>query len=214
MSKYRGINISRWSLAAILSLQGYLLVGCDAPAEIEAQDPEEEPAEYIDNPGEIKTDVLRLGNKWRMSGVGDAHGNDDWLRLFNIAGTDYWGGFAAGKFWSGQGYYGNSDMRLKADVAPLSTSIEKLLSLRGVEFRWKGDPSSREIGLVAQEVEPVFPELVQTGPKGLKGINYDGLTAVMIEVLKQQQAQIADLQHELQSLRAELPNAGKGKTSR
>jgi hypothetical protein len=47
--------------------------------------------------GVLQTDVLRLGNKWRMSAIGDAHGNDGWLRLFNVDNTGYYGGFAAGE---------------------------------------------------------------------------------------------------------------------
>eukprot|EP00798_Chlamydomonas_sp_ICE-L_P005629 gene5629-biopygen2676 len=44
---------------------------------------------------------IKLGNKWSLSGVGDKHGNDDWLRLFNKDGTGYYGGLAAGRLWSG-----------------------------------------------------------------------------------------------------------------
>jgi hypothetical protein len=201
MSKYERIMNSKWYLAAMLSC---LVVGCDEPSEHQAEDPGEEPAEYIDNPGEIKTDILRLGNKWRLSGIGDAHGNDEWLRLFNISGTDYHGGFAAGKFWTHGGVFAGSDIKLKTDIEPLSPPLDKLLSLRGVEFRWKHEPDGREIGLIAQEVEAVFPELVQVGPDGLKGIEYDSFTALMIEAMKQQQAQIASLQDEVLNLQVEL----------
>jgi hypothetical protein len=210
MSKYMGITLSKWSLAALLSCQSFLMAGCDAPV-IEAEDPGEEPAEYIDNPGEIKTDVLRLGNKWRLSGVGDAHGNDDWLRLFDVYNTNYWGGFAAGKMWTVAGAFSGSDIKLKTDVVSLSTPLDKLLRLRGVEFSWKHEQADREIGLVAQEVERVFPELVEVGPDGLRGINYDGLTAVMLEGMKEQQAQIATLQEELLDLRLELHDVGTSK---
>eukprot|EP00798_Chlamydomonas_sp_ICE-L_P005894 gene5894-biopygen13231 len=44
---------------------------------------------------------IKLGDKWTLSGVGDKHGNDDWLRLFNKDGTGYYGGLAAGRLWSG-----------------------------------------------------------------------------------------------------------------
>lgn len=211
MSKDQGITISKWCLAALLSCQSYMVVGCDAPPEDQPEDPGEEPAEYIDNPGEIKTDILRLGNKWRLSAVGDGHGNDDWLRLFNIQNTDYWGGFAAAKFWTYGGIFAGSDISLKTDVKPLSAPLDKLLSLRGVEFRWKHEPSGREIGMIAQEVEPVFPELVSVGPDGLKSIQYDGFTAVMIEAMKQQQAQITSLQEQLRNLQVEQRNGGTSK---
>lgn len=156
--------------------------------------------------GVLKTNVVRLGDKFRLSGVGDGHANDDWLRLFNVDNTNYYGGLAAGRLWSTSGTLSGSDIELKTEVAPLSTTLDKLMSLRGVEFRWKheSEQAGREIGLIAQEVEPVFPELVDVGPNGLKGIKYDGFTAVMIEAMKQQQAQIASLQDELRSLRQSL----------
>ncbi|MBI4215749.1 MAG: hypothetical protein HY602_03425 [Parcubacteria group bacterium] len=59
------------------------------------------PTQKLEVVGTAKTDKLRLGNKWLLSGVGDAHGNDEWLRLFDAAGTGYYGGVAMGKLWVG-----------------------------------------------------------------------------------------------------------------
>jgi hypothetical protein len=205
MSKSQGITSSRWSLAILLAIQGCLMSGCDPEVDEVVQDGESE--EYIDNPGVIKTDILQLGNKWRLSAIGDAHGNDDWLRLFDIGNNGYYGGLAAGRLWSISGTLSGSDIRLKTDVAPFSPPLDQLMSLQAVEFRWKHDPADHEIGLIAQEVESVFPELVEVGPDGFKGIEYDGLTALMLEGMKQQQAQIASLQDEVQSLRVELREA-------
>ena len=47
-----------------------------------------------------KTNILHLGEKFRLSGVGDRDGNDDWLRLFNKDNTGYYGGLAAGRLWA------------------------------------------------------------------------------------------------------------------
>lgn len=49
---------------------------------------------------EVKTNVLRLGDKYALSGVGDRHGNDDWLRLFDSDGSDYYGGVAMKNLWT------------------------------------------------------------------------------------------------------------------
>ena len=46
------------------------------------------------------------------------------------------------------------------------------------------------MGLIAQEVEEIFPEVIGTGPDGMKGINYAALIAPLIEAMKQQQVQI------------------------
>ncbi len=165
----------------------------------------------------LKTNVLRLGDKFRMSGVGDGHGNDDWLRLFNVDNTNYYGGLAAGRLWTSSGALSGSDLEMKRDVTPLPTTLDKLMHLRGVEFSWKHEhepgPSGRQIGLIAQEVESQFPELVGVGPNGLKGIKYDGFTAVMIEAMKQQQTLIDSLRQELDALRHTLGLAGAAATA-
>ena len=49
--------------------------------------------------GGLNITKLQLGDKWLLSGVGDIHGNDDWLRLFNSSGNDYYGGFATNRLW-------------------------------------------------------------------------------------------------------------------
>jgi hypothetical protein len=63
-------------------------------------------------------------------------------------------------------------------------------------------PDDDAMGLIAQEVEEVFPEVVTTGPDGMKGINYAALIAPLIEAMKQQRAQIGELRAEIQALRA------------
>jgi hypothetical protein len=149
--------------------------------------------------GLTKTGKLQLGNKWLLSGEGDAHGNDDWLRLFNIQNTGYFGGFAAGRLWSLGGTVYGSDRRLKTDVTSLDHMADKVLALRAVRFKWRNrrEEDSYRIGLIAQEVESVLPEVIETGPDGMKGINEAGLVAAIITVIKEQQ-------NELRALRAEF----------
>ncbi len=144
------------------------------------------------------TQKLQLGSKWLLSGAGDAHGNDDWLRLFNVQGDDYFGGFAAAKLYSIGGTVHGSDLRLKADVSSLERMVDKILALRGVRFKWRNarDEDSYRIGLIAQEVERVLPEVVETGPDGMKGINAAGLVAAIITAIKDQQAELSALRTE------------------
>lgn len=56
----------------------------------------------------LKTNKLQIGNKWILSGVGDVHSNDDWLRLFKADGSGYYGGLAADRLWSGSATYLNN----------------------------------------------------------------------------------------------------------
>lgn len=87
-----------------------------------------------------------------------------------------------------------SDVRLKKSIAPLMNTLDKVIALRGVRYQWKdGDYSesqsseSSEIGLIGQEVESVYPELVATDSDGYVSLNYSRLTAVLVEAIKEQQ---------------------------
>ena len=141
--------------------------------------------------GVLRTDVLRLGNKWRMSAIGDAHGNDGWLRLFNVDNTGYYGGFAAGEMWCTKGAFSGSDLGLKENIHPLKNATAALGKLRGVHFDWRS--GGRSVGLIAQEVEAVLPDAVAVGPDGWKGINPTGVIALLVEAVKEQQALIDEL---------------------
>lgn len=80
-----------------------------------------------------------------------------------------------------------SDINLKDNIKIITNPIEKIEKLHGVSFNWK-NTNLTTMGLIAQEVETVLPELVtDTNPKRL---NYNGLIAVLIEAIKNQQLQI------------------------
>ena len=156
--------------------------------------------------GTTKTNKLQLGEKWLLSGVGDTHANDEWLRLYPTKPRreEYYGGFAAGKLYSKTGTVQGSDRRLKTEISSLESVVDKLLALRGVRFKWRDSSygDSYRLGLIAQEVESVFPEVVETGPDGMKGINEGGLVAAIISAIKEQQAELRALRAEIASLRA------------
>lgn len=86
-----------------------------------------------------------------------------------------------------------SDGKLKQDIEPLKSTLEKVTRLRGVSFNWKpekknyakGFGGKKQIGLIAQEVEAVFPELVYTDEKGMKAVAYDKLGPLVIEAIKE-----------------------------
>ena len=156
--------------------------------------------------GTTKTNKLQLGEKWLLSGVGDTHANDEWLRLYPTKPRreEYYGGFAAGKLYSKTGTVQGSDRRLKTEISSLESVIDKLLALRGVRFKWRDSSygDSYRLGVIAQEVESVFPEVVETGPDGMKGINESGLIAAIITAIKEQQAELRALRAEIAPLRA------------
>jgi trimeric autotransporter adhesin len=97
-----------------------------------------------------------------------------------------------------------SDGRYKKDIEPLKASLDKVMKLNGVSYKWKmeGNPGSgfsegRQIGLVAQDVERVLPELVYTDSKGYKSLAYDKLVPVLVEALKEQEGEIRELKEKL-----------------
>ncbi|RYU81321.1 tail fiber domain-containing protein [Hymenobacter persicinus] len=104
-----------------------------------------------------------------------------------------------------------SDRRFKTNVRPLGSALAAVLALRGVRYEWNalgvqhgGTAGASQVGLLAQEVEQVYPELVSTGPDGYKAVNYAQLTPVLIEALKEQQQQIEALQAAATRAQAEL----------
>jgi hypothetical protein len=98
-------------------------------------------------------------------------------------------------------FYVPSDIRLKNDIQPLDNTLEKIMKLRGVTFKYNNDASGKkQIGFIAQELEQIFPELVTTGEDGFKGVSYANITAVLLEGIKQQQKQIEDLNDRLTAI--------------
>ncbi|MDR3608408.1 MAG: tail fiber domain-containing protein [Oligoflexia bacterium] len=88
----------------------------------------------------------------------------------------------------------SSDARLKKDVQPLQSALEKISSLQGVSYFWKDAKKfspGRQIGFIAQEVEKIFPEVVRTDVKtGMKAIVYDHLMAPLVEAFKELKASL------------------------
>lgn len=114
----------------------------------------------------------------------------------------------------------SSDARLKKNIHPLTGALDKLLALHGVNFEYIEpakihELSGERMGLVAQEVEKVFPDWVEIGPNGYKRVTVRGLEALVVEALREQQAQInekdRELRHLAQRLEALEKTIGKGK---
>ena len=99
----------------------------------------------------------------------------------------------------------NSDKHLKNEIIPLNNSIDRLKQLTGVNFTWKDTETmgnEKHIGLLAQDVEKVFPELVGEN-EGYKTTNYTGLIPVLVEAIKEQQQMIDELREQIKQLKSE-----------
>jgi Chaperone of endosialidase len=89
----------------------------------------------------------------------------------------------------------SSDQRLKKAIAPIADPLKKVLNLKGRSYIFKGQNDDQEtptFGFVAQEVEGVVPELTVTAEDSAryKAVNYDGVVAILVEAMKEQQCQI------------------------
>ena len=125
--------------------------------------------------------------------------------LLHVNGT---AGKPGGGSWSSA-----SDARLKCNVQPLDSTLDRILRLRGVSFEYL-DPEAihelpgTQIGMLAQEVEQVFPEWVERGEDGFLRLSFRGFEALTVEALRDLRAekdrQIEALEIENEALRSRL----------
>jgi len=86
----------------------------------------------------------------------------------------------------------NSDIAFKKDIKPLTNVLNKVTQLLGINFTYKNN-NEKSMGLLAQDVEKVFPELIR-GEEGNKSLNYMGLTGALIEAIKELSAKVEALE--------------------
>ena len=106
-------------------------------------------------------------------------------------------GFYAGTFV----YNTGSDIRLKKDVHPLVGPLADIMRLNPVSFTYK-QSGIKSMGVIAQELETVYPNLVSYGDKGMKYVNYDGLIAPLIGSVQELKKENDELRHELELQKA------------
>ena len=87
-------------------------------------------------------------------------------------------------------FFYSSDAALKEDIQTIENPLEKVQQLRGVSYKWK-DTGRKDIGLVANEVQKVLPELVADGEH--KTMDYGHMIGLLVEAIKEQQKEIEEL---------------------
>jgi hypothetical protein len=97
-----------------------------------------------------------------------------------------------------------SDKNYKTNIAPITNALEKTLNLNGVFYNYKNEPfAQKNIGVIAQDVEKIVPELVFTDTSNgepVKGVHYNQITALLIEAVK-------ELKTELEELKSKIKNS-------
>ncbi len=105
-----------------------------------------------------------------------------------------------------------SDIRLKDNVTPLESSLEKITQLQGISFTMKDSTAhDTEYGFSAQEVQKIYPDLVHKAndEDGTLSMNYTGLIAPLVEAIKEQQKEIEALRAEIETLKSATQESGK-----
>ena len=96
----------------------------------------------------------------------------------------------------------SSDARLKANIVSLGATLSKLLNIDGKTYTIKKN-GKQKIGVLAQDIQEVFPELVSEDKEGMLSVNYQGLIPVLINALKEQEEKIVKQQTEINHLKAQ-----------
>jgi len=128
-----------------------------------------------------------------------------------VAGTTtFQGATQAFRIHSTNGFFHGSDRTLKDNIRDLGkpTGAEKdgpaiIAGLKGYRWTWK-EGGRADMGIMAQDVQAVAPELVQAGPNGKLTVNDSGLVAALIDTVNQQAARLAELEKRLDAAGAEI----------
>ena len=88
--------------------------------------------------------------------------------------------------YPGCGHSCTSDRRLKKNIQKLEPTLVNVNKIKGVRFNWKsGSLKTKDIGLIAQELEKIYPEFVEMGEDGFERIAYDKLSTVLISAVQE-----------------------------
>ncbi|WGK65421.1 tail fiber domain-containing protein [Croceiramulus getboli] len=137
----------------------------------------------------------------------DGTANQDWDITHGFSLRFHYGGALRGFINANTGeYVQSSDRSLKTKIEPLPTLLGKVMQLNPSAYHYKSaEPGSRTLGLIAQEVQVLFPELVHYSEvDDVYGINYAGFSVVAIKTIQEQQQIIANLEARLAALEAKM----------
>lgn len=147
--------------------------------------------------GRAGANLVQIGNDGKV-GIGVASPSEQLEVANNVKATSY---------------LTTSDRRLKKEIHPIDSALEKVLKLNGVSFVWKKN-DLKTYGFIAQEVEEIFPELVVTNQKsGLKAVKYANLVAPVVEAIKALHRKVASLEEENDKLKEKIERQDKAMQS-
>jgi len=97
--------------------------------------------------------------------------------------------------------FSTSDIRFKENITPISNALHKLNKIGGYEFDWKNEEelvalhgfTGHDVGVIAQEIEEVLPEVVTDRDSGYKAVKYEKIVPLLIQAIKELQQEIIEL---------------------
>lgn len=151
-----------------------------------------------------------------LAGSTGVHGENSVSGAQGLLGYGNWGVFcnvgACGGF---NGWTNASDLRLKTDIHPIENALEKILSLEGVTYHWKDEKRDKaegqKIGLIAQQVEKVFPQAITSDKNtrkdlegGVKMLSYTDLVGPIVQAIKELYAKMMNTSDEVAELKRKM----------
>jgi hypothetical protein len=103
--------------------------------------------------------------------------------------------------------FSSSDIRFKENIKPIKNALQKVNQISGNTFDWKSDPEltilhgfkGKDVGVIAQEIEAILPEIVTTRDSGYKGVKYEKLVPLLIEAIKELNDKVNNLEEQLKN---------------
>lgn len=103
----------------------------------------------------------------------------------------------------------SSDRNLKTDIETLTGALDRIVSIRGVSFywneqeKWRGE--GQKIGVIAQELETAYPQVVYKNDKGVRSVDYEALVGPLIEAVKELKSRNDELSERVRVLESKNP---------
>lgn len=97
-----------------------------------------------------------------------------------------------------------SDERLKVNIENIDNAVESINKLKGVRYNWKDSHGDREIGVIAQDINKEYPELIHMNDKGFLTVDYPKISAVLIEGIKELSKKVDNLKERIEILEKKI----------
>jgi hypothetical protein len=149
----------------------------------------------------VATGSFSVSGSYRQTGNSIISGS---IAIGNIAASGIDGRLDAANDIVG---YSTSDVRFKENIELIDNAIDKLQKIHGYKFTWKEDPEltkfhgfkGLDVGVIAQEIESVLPEVISVRDSGYKGVRYEKIIPLLIQAIKEQQGEIENLKKQIEN---------------